>query len=92
MSIIECPKHGATSPHDTGISECPSCAVELAAHLEARVAVLEAGMAAVLGDDHLVEYECEHGTPLGQPCFSDCHLNPTRRALGIVGTLPDDAE
>jgi hypothetical protein len=60
--------------------------------LRSQMAVLDAGLKAVLGPDHLTEYECEHGTPLGRPCFEGCHLNPTRLALGITGTIPADVE
>lgn len=51
---------------------------------------LRDGMLALLGgDDYLTEYECGHGTPIGSPCFSDCHLNPTRIALGIAGHIEE---
>lgn len=38
---------------------------------------------ALLGaPDYLTEYECEHGTPLGQRCkVRNCHLRPVRLAL-----------
>jgi len=44
---------------------------------------LQEALLALLGAPGFrTEYECEHGTPLGQKCIaSNCHLKPVRFAL-----------
>ena len=52
---------------------------------ELYVRIKRGAIQALLGEpDFRTEYECEHGTPLGQACFRDCHLNPVRSVLPLL--------
>ena len=51
---------------------------------------LRDALLAILGaPDFRTEYECQHGTPLGQKCgIRGCHLNPVRLALKHLPKSP----